>query len=299
MGAECEEVQERVSWEHRARLWRRFVGVVACVVLSWALAWFALKTVIGQGFDTLMMESLAWQVGDIFPGESLVRTLVSVVGIVVAMIFVGLVAFVRRRPPLAGRAIGVIVLSTVSVQAVKFVLERADVGLTYVFPNSLPSGHAAVVGAVSVALVMVAPFYWRSVAVWCGWFVMSVVGLLVVALQWHRVADVLVSFLIVGAWALGLTPVELRRRHLVVSHRVMSVLVVLCALVAACVGVVAACVVDVRVAASLSGEGYGFLAFVRAHPVWSGAFSCAGVALVVGVAGAVLHEVDRLSGLGC
>lgn len=285
-----------VSAPYGGRLRRRVVGMVVFLILAIGVSYVAVKTVDGQGVDTMMMEALGWQLGHVQTWDYLAKRLVSVLGIGVAMVVVALVAFARRRTPLAGRAIGVIVLANITTQVVKYLLERADLGLTYVFPNSLPSGHVTVAASVTVALVMVAPRYWRSVAVWVGWLVTAGMGLMVVILQWHRPSDVLVALMIVGVFALGLSPIESRPRHLRASHRTMSVLVVFCFGGAVVCGAVALWGFDVRQAAVMANEGYGFLAFVREHPTCSWVLSLCAALSIAGVAAAVMHELDRLSG---
>ncbi len=296
MSNEIPRPQGRVATSpYRGRLCRRVVGMVVFLLLAIGISYVAVKTVDGQGVDTMMMEALGWQLGHVQTWDYLAKRLVSVLGICVAILVVALVAFARHRTPLAGRAIGVIVLANATTQVVKYLLERADLGLTYVFPNSLPSGHVTVAASVAVALVMVAPRYWRSVAVWLGWMATAAMGLMVVILQWHRPSDVLVALMIVGVFALGLSPIESRPRHLRASHRTMSVLVVLCLSGAVLSGVIALWGFDVREAAVMANEGYGFLAYVREHPMCSWVLSLCASLGIAGMAAVVMHELDRLT----
>jgi len=140
----------------------------------------------------------------------------------------------------------------------KAALDRPDLGVSTVLENSLPSGHVTFAASVSLALVVVAPEWFRTPAAWLGWLWTSLMGVTVMVSAWHRPADVLVVLAVIGiAVALAGT--------------------------------------DLGAQAMPGATEFGFSTFLHAHP-WRErllALCCAG--LVTGVVGVVVHEVDRLS----
>lgn len=280
--------------DYALRLRRRVGGAVFLVFAAALISGISVATPWGQGVDTMMMEALSWHLDILHDWEPVARTIISLFGIALGLLTIGLFALARRRPLLAVRALMVVFVSNLLVQGLKWLLVRPDLGLTFVLPNSLPSGHVAIVSSLSVALVMVAPDYVRAAAAWLGWLSTSLIGVLVMVFQWHRVSDVLVSIMIVGACALVLAPIESRQRHFQAVHRIMSVMMV-AALVVACVAFLAGTYgVDVWEAAST--DGFGFIGYLLAHWQRAAVLSLAAFCAVCGFSAVVMHEVDRLSG---
>lgn len=279
---------------YQSRLRRRVWGAASLAVASLALLVLALLTRVGQAADTLVMEALAGYRCVLGQWASVSTGVVSVVNVGVATAVVVAVAVMRRRWSLAGRAVLIIVVSNVVTQLLKWLVVRPDLGVTYVLPNSLPSGHVTVAASLAVAAVVVAPHYLRSFVVWGGWLWVSFMGVTVMVRSWHRLSDVVVAVMIVGVCALVLAPIESQARHFVVSHRVMTLVVAVCLLAAAGVLCGGLCGVDVVEAArSAQGDG-GFDSFLTRHPQRAALVAGGGVLAVVGCVGAVIHEVDRL-----
>lgn len=68
--------------------------------------------------------------------------------------------------------------------------------------NSAPSGHTILAAAAGVMLVCAVPRVLRALAAAIGWLYAVLVGLSVIAAQWHRPIDVIMALLIVGGLAL-------------------------------------------------------------------------------------------------
>lgn len=279
---------------YRSRLRRRVFGALAMVGMSVVVVAVALGTRLGQAVDTMVMEASAQYLSPPEGWEAAGTGVVSVMNIVLVSCVVGAVAVVRRRATLAARALGIIAVSNVATQVLKWLLVRPDLDLTFVFPNSLPSGHVSVVASCAAAMVVVAPDYLRSLAAWVGWLWISFMGMIVMIESWHRLSDVLVSIMIVGVCALVLAPIESQARHFVVGQRVMGIMT-LCALVgAALLSIWVVWNIDVVAAAQLSASDFGFARYLSRHPGDAALVSVAGLLWVVGVAGVVVHEVDHL-----
>ena len=64
--------------------------------------------------------------------------------------------------------------------------------------NSAPSGHVILAAAASVMLLCAVPRVLRALVAVIGWAYTVLVGLSVIAAQWHRPTDVIMALLIVG-----------------------------------------------------------------------------------------------------
>lgn len=282
------------SADYSARLRRRVWGASLLGVLAICLTFVALWMVVGQSVDTMLMEAVSLHMAGAQAMQGVTTGLVSWVNIVLASLIIALTAVARQRITLAGRALAIILISNVIIQALKWVLTRPYLGVAYVLPNSLPSGHVGVAASVALAMIVVSPEYLRSVVAWCGWLWIVLAGLLVMAQSWHRLSDVLVSYMIVGAVALVVSPVESQTRHFPVSQSAMSVVSMVALAAGALLTAAALYGVSVHEAASVSPAGYGFIGFLQIHPTRAALLAFGAVAWLVGVAGLVIHEVDRL-----
>ena len=214
---------------------------------------------------------------------------------VAAGIVVALVAAARRRPTLAGRALGAVIGANITTQILKdYILTRPNLGVTTGAGNSLPSGHTTVAVTLSLALIVVAPQWFRSPSAWIGWAWTSLMGVSVMMEGWHRPSDVITAALIAGAWALALSPIERRPRHGAKVQRVMmwaSLGLIVIALLAT-----GAAMWGFSMSAASPGSGYGFEDFLQVRPWRSRVLGVAAVAWVSAVCGLIMHEVDRLAG---
>ena len=280
---------------YRRKLSRRLAGVATCLLLTAIVSHAALATAPGQVVDTILMEGTMRSARHYDAFSTLITGLVSVPVMVVAGTVVALVAAARRRPTLAGRALGAVIGANITTQILKeYVLTRPNLGVTTGAGNSLPSGHTTVAVTISLALVVVAPKLFRSPSAWIGWAWSALMGVSVMMEGWHRPADVITAVLIAGAWALALSPIERRPRHGAQAQRVM-VWICLGLIVVAIVATTAA-LWGLSTSAASPGSGYGFEDFLQIRPWRSRVLGTAAVAWVSAVCGLVMHEVDRLAG---
>ena len=282
------------SW-YRRKLARRLGGVATCLVLTMLISHVALSTAPGQVLDTILMEGTMRSARRYEAFSTLITGIVSVPVMVAAGIVVALVAAARRRPTLAGRALGAVIGANITTQILKdYILTRPNLGVTTGAGNSLPSGHTTVAVTLSLALIVVAPQWFRSPSAWIGWAWTSLMGVSVMMEGWHRPSDVVTAALIAGAWALALSPIERRPRHGAQVQRVM-VWISLGLIVIALLGTGAA-MWGFSMSAASPGSGYGFEDFLQIRPWRSRVLGVAAVAWVGAVCGLIMHEVDRLAG---
>lgn len=280
------------AW-YRRKLARRIVALLACVALWLLLSYAAISTAAGQVLDTLLMEATMRATGRLVSFTSVVTGVVSVPAMVVAGVIVALVAVARKRPTLAGRALGMVIGANVTTQLLKDMISRPDLGMTTGISNSLPSGHSTVAVTLSLALVAIAPQWLRAPSAWIGWAWTSLMGVSVMMAGWHRPADVVVAVLIAGAWALALSPIERRARH---GKRVSKVM--LWAVLAAGALAFSLTLVGLwgfSMSAGAPGSGYGFNDFLSVRPWRSLVLGMGACAWIVAVVGAVVREVDLLA----
>ena len=280
------------AW-YRRKLARRIVALLACVALWLLLSYAAISTAAGQVLDTLLMEATMRATGRLVSFTSVVTGVVSVPAMVVAGVVVALVAVARKRPTLAGRALGMVIGANVTTQLLKDMISRPDLGMTTGISNSLPSGHSTVAVTLSLALVAIAPQWLRAPSAWIGWAWTSLMGVSVMMAGWHRPADVVVAVLIAGAWALALSPIERRARH---GKRVSKVM--LWAVLAAGALAFSLTLVGLwgfSMSAGAPGSGYGFNDFLSVRPWRSLVLGMGACAWIVAVVGAEVREVDLLA----
>ena len=280
------------AW-YRRKLARRIVALLACVALWLLLSYAAISTAAGQVLDTLLMEATMRATGRLVSFTSVVTGVVSVPAMVVAGVVVALVAVARKRPTLAGRALGMVIGANVTTQLLKDMISRPDLGMTTGISNSLPSGHSTVAVTLSLALVAIAPQWLRAPAAWIGWAWTSLMGVSVMMAGWHRPADVVVAVLIAGAWALALSPIERRARH---GKRVSKVM--LWAVLAAGALAFSLTLVGLwgfSMSAGAPGSGYGFNDFLSVRPWRSLVLGTGACAWIVAGVGAVVRGVDLLA----
>ena len=282
------------SW-YRLKLARRIGGVATCLLLTMLISHVALATAPGQVLDTILMEGTMRSASRYEAFSTLITGIVSVPVMVAAGLFVALVAAARRRPTLAGRALGAVVGANVTTQILKdYILTRPNLGVTTGAGNSLPSGHTTVAVTLSLALIVVAPQWFRSPSAWIGWAWTSLMGVSVMMEGWHRPSDVITAALIAGAWALTLSPIERRPRHGIMVQRAM--VWVCLALHGIAVLATIAAMWGFSMSAASPGSGYGFEHFLLIRPWRSRVLGVAAIAWVSGICGLIIHEVDRLAG---
>ena len=264
------------SW-YRRKLARRLGGVTICLLLTMLISHVALATAPGQVLDTILMEGTMRSASRYEAFSTLITGIVSVPVMVAAGLVVAVVG------------------ANVTTQILKdYILTRPNLGVTTGAGNSLPSGHTTVAVTLSLALIVVAPQWFRSPSAWIGWAWTSLMGVSVMMEGSHRPSDVITAALIAGAWALALSPIERRPRHGAKVQRVMvwaSLALIVIALLAT-----GAAMWGFSMSAASPGSGYGFEDFLQIRPWRSRVLGVAAVAWVSAVCGLIMHEVDRLAG---
>lgn len=179
------------------------LGSLLCfVALGWTY-WAFVRTTTGQFAD----ESAWREAGIAAPGsqvpfleflDSLPLISVFIAAAVIVFVTVG-----RRRWTAAGVAVGTIVGANLTTQILKnLLLDRPDRGVPTLDFNSLPSGHTTLAASAAAAIFLVVSPRWRPLAAAAGGTYSVLAGAATFLNLWHRPADVVAAFLVVGAWTL-------------------------------------------------------------------------------------------------
>lgn len=163
----------------------------------------AVRTVTGQRVDN----EILWRLeADAALAERLLPLLtyagpVVMVGLCVLTCLYGLSRGWRTA---AGAGLGAAVCLA-APQVLKLALPRPQLADPWPLPNSLPSGHAAAVAALVVALLVVVPRSARGAVLIVGSAAVGVMGLLLITLGHHRLSDIAASGCVgLIGWGLGL-----------------------------------------------------------------------------------------------
>ncbi len=135
-----------------------------------------------------------------------VLDVVSVGSLFGAVAMVAVIALVRLDRMRGLASIGVLVCSNVSTRLLKeHLISRPDLGLDEVAPatlNSLPSGHATAAFSAVAALLLVLPRAARVPTALLGGGFATIIALATMFAGWHRTADAMAAFLVVGFWTM-------------------------------------------------------------------------------------------------
>lgn len=127
---------------------------------------------------------------------------VSVGSLLGAVAMVAVIALIRLDRVRGLAAVGVLVTANVATRLLKdHLLVRPDLGLDEVGPstlNSLPSGHTTAAFSAVAALLIVLPSAGRVAAALLGGGFAACISLATMFAGWHRTADAMAGFLVVG-----------------------------------------------------------------------------------------------------
>ncbi len=169
-----------------------------------ALGWLADRsqgTELGQSVDQAGMDLV---VGDAETTRRLLGWLgvVSVGTIALAVLGLVVVAVSRRRYEAAAAAVALVLGANLTTQLLKRAIEREDFGMLTV--ASFPSGHATVIGSVSLAALLVSPGSVRTVVSALATGAITVTAAATLVASWHRPSDVLGAILVSLMWGSAL-----------------------------------------------------------------------------------------------
>lgn len=283
----------------RTTVWLLCLAVVQAGLATLVVRAFVFTTP-GQWTETAALQGNAIGRDEVAHAVDAVLDPISVLSVGVAIATVTFIAMVRRRFALAVAASALVIGANVATQVLKQLIDRPDLGVDAParMANSLPSGHTTVAASVVLALVLVLPPRMRGFAALVGAGYAALTGAATLAAGWHRPSDVVVSYLVVGAWAalislpLVLRRASVRRTRRERGHRLVVVALTLSGLILLTYGALA-----LRVAYGLTPPDYTHRLLLAAYV--GGAVTIAGTACVMVAAPlAAVHRIvpTRLPG---
>jgi PAP2 superfamily len=170
------------------------IAFVALAVF-FAIYGIAVRTEVGQHADEAALAGGRSAPERAQSGASSLLRLVSVGSLGAAVIALGALSWLSRRPWLIALPAVIVGLSLAAAELFKLViLSRPDLWASSLHGNSYPSGHTAIATGLGLSAVLIAPDRVRgAVAVVAAAFAGGV-GILVVTADWHRPSDPLGSF---------------------------------------------------------------------------------------------------------
>ena len=179
------------------------VAIAIVFLASAAFIWFiSVQTVLGQSYEEMVIDGFgshgmpSWLAFCLRPIS--VSMVVIVTGIIIALVSL-IVVCIRKRWWLLGQCAGIIILSAAAEPLKKILPRPMLISIEYLSANSAPSGHTLLITASCALLICAVSRVWRAWAAVAAAFISILVELSLVAAHWHRVSDVLISLLIVGA----------------------------------------------------------------------------------------------------
>jgi membrane-associated phospholipid phosphatase len=179
------------------------LATLACLAALAATYFFFVRTTTGQFID----ESALVEAVEIHgtAGKAANRLLdgLPALSVLIASVVVLFVTILRRRWAAAGIAVAACVGANLATQILKdLVPVRPYRGIETLELNSLPSGHTTLAASAAAAVFLVVSPRWRPLVGFLGGSFAVATGVSTLINQWHRPADVVAAFLVVGAFML-------------------------------------------------------------------------------------------------
>jgi membrane-associated phospholipid phosphatase len=180
------------------------IAVVALVAF-FAIYGLAVQTEIGQRADEAALAGGRSAPERAQSGANGLLRLVSVGSLVAAILALGALAWLWRRPWLILLPAAVVGISLLATEAFKLVIfQRPDLWPSPdIVGNSYPSGHTTVAVSLGLSALLIAPTRLRAVVAVLAALFAAGVGILVVTADWHRPSDPLGSYALTLAVAAG------------------------------------------------------------------------------------------------
>jgi membrane-associated phospholipid phosphatase len=128
-------------------------------------------------------------------GANRLLRFISVGSLAAAVIALGALAWLWRRPWLIVLPAAIVGVSLLATEAFKLeIFQRPDLWPSSLNGNSYPSGHTTIATSLGLSAVLIAPTRWRGWVALVAALFAGGVGILVVTADWHRPSDPLGSY---------------------------------------------------------------------------------------------------------
>ncbi|MFJ4167942.1 phosphatase PAP2 family protein [Paenarthrobacter sp. NPDC089714] len=172
---------------------------LACMVGLAATYYFFVRTTAGQFIDESALVEATELSGTAGKASTGFLDVLPVTSLIIATLVVLFVTIARRRWTAAGIAVVACVAANIATQVLKLLIpDRPDRGVQTLEMNSLPSGHTTLAASAAAAVFLMVSPRWRPLAGFLGSTFAVATGVSTLINQWHRPADVVAAFLVVG-----------------------------------------------------------------------------------------------------
>jgi hypothetical protein len=177
------------------------LATLACIAGLIATYHYFVQTTTGQFIDeSALVEAVAIH-GPAGKASTKFLDLLPTISLVMAAVVVLFVTVIRKHWTEAGIAVAACIGANIATQVLKDMLpSRPDKGVVTLDLNSLPSGHTTLAASAAAAVFLMASPRWRPMAGFVGGSFAIASGVSTLINQWHRPADVVAAFLLVGAF---------------------------------------------------------------------------------------------------
>jgi hypothetical protein len=177
------------------------VATLACMTGLAATYYYFVRTTTGQFIDeSALVEAVAIH-GPAGKVTTQFLDWLPTISLVIAAVVVLLVTVIHRRWRAASIAVVACVGANIATQVLKDLLPaRPFRGVETLELNSLPSGHTTLAASAAAAVFLMASPRWRPLAGFVGGSFAIASGMSTLVNQWHRPADVVAAFLLVGCF---------------------------------------------------------------------------------------------------
>ncbi|MDQ0673887.1 hypothetical protein QFZ36_001448 [Pseudarthrobacter siccitolerans] len=177
------------------------LATLTCIAGLIATYHYFVQTTTGQFIDeSALVEAVAIH-GPAGKASTKFLDLLPTISLVMAAVVVLFVTVIRKHWTEAGIAVAACIGANIATQVLKDMLpSRPDKGVVTLDLNSLPSGHTTLAASAAAAVFLMASPRWRPLAGFVGGSFAIASGVSTLINQWHRPADVVAAFLLVGAF---------------------------------------------------------------------------------------------------
>ncbi|MBP3042628.1 phosphatase PAP2 family protein [Arthrobacter jiangjiafuii] len=178
-------------------------GALLCAAGVAVTYWAFVRTTTGQ-----LADETAWREAEVAAPAAQLPVLAFLDELPMLSVFIAgavmlIVTIRRRRLAPAVIALGTFAAANITSQLLKrLFLDRPDRGVATLDFNSLPSGHTTLAASAAAVVFLLASPRWRPAVAAVGGSYAVLAGAATFVNLWHRPADVVASFLVVGAWTL-------------------------------------------------------------------------------------------------
>src|SRR5215207_6930025 len=165
---------------------RKPLAIAAVALIAFfAIYGIAVQTRVGQRADEAALVGGRSAPERAQSGASRLLRFISVGSLAAAVIALGVLASLWRRPWLIALPAAIVGISVLATELFKLViLERPDLWHSTLGGNSYPSGHTAIATSLGLSAVLIAPTRLRGVAALAGGFLLFVGAVLLAALRY-------------------------------------------------------------------------------------------------------------------